>query len=123
MGSMLLRNNTMKKLNKFEKKFVIVDLFSTGTIFGGAFMLLIHRLTPANLIIAILIMSYYYFILRKGMWRTLEMKEREEIFNLPNDWKENINIFDYFKTQKDPKHEYLAKYKIGVEEIQPENKL
>jgi len=113
----------MKKLNKFEKRFVIVDLFSTGTIFGGAFMLLIHRSTLANLIIAILMMSYYYFILRKGIWRTLEEKEREEIFNLPNDWKENINMFDYFKTQKDTKHEYLVKYKIGVEEIQQENKL
>ena len=90
----------MKKLNKFEKRFVIVDMFSTATIFGGAFMLLNHRPNLANLIIAIILMVYYYFIIRKGIWRTLEEKEREEIFNLPKDWKEEIEVFDYFKVKK-----------------------
>lgn len=96
----------MKKLNKFEKRFVIADLVSTGAIFGGAFMLLNHRPNMANLIVAIILMLYHYFILRKGIWRALEEKEQAEIFNLPKDWKEEISMFDYFKAKKDVKDGY-----------------
>ncbi len=28
---------------------------------------------------------FHYFILRNGVWRTLEEKERTELFNLPNE--------------------------------------
>ncbi len=101
----LYKNNIMIKLNKFEKRFVIVDLFSTGTIYGGLFILLKHKLNLFNLIIAIILMWYYYFRLRKGIWRTLEEKEHAEKFNLPDNFEKQVSIFDYLKTQKDIKDE------------------
>jgi len=89
----------MKKLNKFEKRFVIVDLFSTATIFGGAIILLFHSPNIINLIIISLFTLFYYFKLRKSIWRSLEEKERAEIYNLPIDWKGEINIFDSIKAK------------------------
>jgi len=91
------------KLNKFEKRFVIIDLISTGATFGGAFILLINRPNLVSWVTAAIAMSFYYFILRKGIWRTLEEKEQEEIFKLPKDWKGDISLFDYFKVKKTKK--------------------
>ena len=85
----------MKQLNKFEKKFIKIDFFSTATIFGGVFILLSSKPNLVNLIIAVIVIAYYYFRLRKAIWKNLEKQEKIWL-SLP---EEERNLFDSNKTK------------------------
>lgn len=102
----------MKKLNKFEKRFVIIDLISTGATFGGAFIILINKPNLVGWVTAAIAMSFYYFILRKSIWNALEEKEQQEIFKLPKDWKGDISLFDFFKVKKTKKDKTKNDYSV-----------
>jgi len=90
----------MKKLNKFEKRFVIVDIISTASIFGGLFIWLKLNPTLASFAVSILVMAYYFFGMRRAIWKSLEDQERNDIFNIPDDWIKTVDLREFIKAKK-----------------------
>jgi len=71
-------------MNKFERRFVIVDLMTiTGSL--SMFIWGIRGLDYIKIVVSSLIGVYYYFVLRKALWRDLETKEQAELLSNPNE--------------------------------------
>lgn len=65
-------------MNKFEKKFAIIDIFIFLSIL--AYIIVGFKLDNfKNVIVGILIMSYYLFSLKKGIWKYIQKQEKESI--------------------------------------------
>lgn len=68
-------------MNKYEKRFIIIDTFCIGTLLGSfGIMIIINDII--GLIFTLAIFLFYFFRLRKGIWNYLEYKE--EIFLIQN---------------------------------------
>lgn len=64
------------KLNKFEKKFIIVDIISQGCLLGAFLFTLIQQGFGTSVIVIILVYFYYTLRLRKKVWNNLESQEK-----------------------------------------------
>ncbi len=65
-------------MNKYEKRFVILDLFCTGTILGWCIYTTVTGKTILNLVYAITMAIVYLLWLRPSIWNKLENQELEE---------------------------------------------
>ncbi len=78
-----------KKLNKFERRFVIADMFIVA-MFYSYLVATLWSLIPSMITVGIALVLYYHLRLRGQIWNNLERQEQNWKFNLPKDWKAEL---------------------------------
>ncbi len=67
-------------MNKYEKRFVILDLFCTGTILGWCvYVLRLSYINKMNIVWAIVMAAAYLLWMRPAIKNNLEEKELKEM--------------------------------------------
>ena len=80
----------VKKLSKYEKKFIVFDLLFTSGTYGKAIGIIIWIPNSITFISAIMIILFNAWI-RRLVWKGMENKEKEEIM------PDNESLFDTFR--------------------------
>ena len=82
----------VKKLSKYEKKFIVFDLLFTSGTYGKAIGIIIWIPNSITFISAIMIILFNAWA-RRLVWNGMERKEKAEI--LPD----NVSLFNTFKKE------------------------
>lgn len=62
-------------MNKYEKRFIIIDTICIGMLLGSFLMTFTILNDIIGLIFTLAIFFFYFFRLRRGVWKHLEAKE------------------------------------------------
>ncbi|MAG61817.1 hypothetical protein CMI43_03310 [Candidatus Pacearchaeota archaeon] len=63
-------------MNRFERKFVIIDIIMVACFYGYLINTIFFYLSPLKLIVALLVIAFYHLFLKKAVWNNIETQER-----------------------------------------------